>query len=382
MNAVIGYYNTQFGELWNKSLFDLVDDAINGVLRETNIEKEEINAIFFGNMLGGIVDNTVLSGGHIVEKLHLNVPVYRTEGACASGGLAFNLADLYLQSHPNSSVLVLGAEKMNDVSVQQITAALSAAASIDEQAAGLTFPGLYAMLAQIYLGKYKYTESHLAYIGVKNHYHGSLNSKAHFRRKMTHEQVMNSSYVAYPLKMLDCSPISDGAAALIMTNKKNKIKQGKAVYVLASEVASDSASLAKRSSLDGLKATEIAAERAFKKAKLKRKDVSVAEVHDCFSIAEILAMEDIGFWEKGQGGKKAELLETELDSGTGLVVNSSGGLKAAGHPVGATGVKQVGELYLQLTNQADKRQVKNCQYGLSHNVGGSGGVAVVNILSR
>jgi acetyl-CoA C-acetyltransferase len=382
MNTVIGYYTTQYGELWKKSLFDLVDDALKGVMKMTELEKEEVDAIFFGNMLGGITDNTVLSGGHIAEKLDLHVPVYRTEGACASGGLAFHLAHQYLSAHTDKTVLVLGAEKMNDVSVQQITTALASAASIDEQDAGLTFPGLYAMMAQVYMQQYSYAEEHLAYVGVKNHYHGSFNTKAHFRRHITHEQVMTSPYVANPLKMLDCSPISDGASAVVVTNKKSRAKPGASVPIRASEVATDSVSLAKRKRLDGLEATQIAAEKAFQTAQATPYDVSVAELHDCFSIAEIMAMEDIGFWKKGEGGSRISTLETQLGNGGDLVVNTSGGLKAAGHPVGATGIKQIGELYLQLTGQADSRQVNNPRLGLAHNVGGSGGVSVVTLLGE
>lgn len=380
MNAVIGYYTTQFGELWKKALFDLVDEALRGIMKTTEIEKEEIDAIFFGNMLGGITDNTVLSGGHIAEKLGLHVPVYRTEGACASGGLAFHLAHQYLQAHSNKTVLVLGAEKMNDVSVQHITSGLASAASLDEQEAGLTFPGLYAMLAQIYMETYAYTQTHLAHVGVKNHYHGSLNKKAHFRRQVTHDAVMKSPTVAYPLKMLDCSPISDGASALLMTNDSSRIKKRTSVSVLSSEVATDSVSLAKRKRLDGLDATKIAAHKSFQNAHLSPQDISIAELHDCFSIAELLAMEDIGFWKKGEAGKRITTYETQFGSGGPLVTNTSGGLKACGHPVGATGVKQIGEIYLQLTHQAEGRQIQKGKYGLAHNVGGSGGVAVVTIL--
>jgi len=187
--------------------------------------------------------------------------------------------------------------------------------------------------------------------------------------------------VAYPLKVLDSSPITDGAGAIIITSDKNLIKKTKrSVVVLASEVATDSISLKERKRLDEIAATKIAADKAFKQAKIGRSDISVAEVHDCFSIAEILAMEDLGFWKKGQGGKRIKDHETKYGKGGKLIVNTSGGLKAAGHPVGATGIKQIGEIYLQLTNQAQNRQVKNAQYGLAHNVGGSGGTVVVTIL--
>lgn len=380
MNSVISYYTTSFGELWEKSLFDLVRDAIKGVLKESSLENNQIDAVFFGNMLGGVVDNTVLSSGHIAEILGTTIPIYRTEGACASGGLAFNLADQYLSTNPDKTVLVVGAEKMTDVSVEDVTKGLGAAASIDEQEAGLTFPGLYGMIAHVYMQKYGYAEEHLAAISVKNHDHGTLNDKAQFRKKVTLEQVLASPYVASPLKMLDSSPISDGAAALVLSNKQSLTKKKNTVSILSSATAADTVSLAKRKQIEQLEATTVAAKKAFKEAKISPKDIQLAEVHDCFSIAEILAMEDMGFWERGSGGNHALNMDTHRDSGNKLIVNSSGGLKSAGHPVGATGIKQLGELYLQLTGQAEKRQISNVHYGLAHNVGGSGGVAVVCIL--
>ncbi len=380
MNSIIGYYSTKFGELWNFSLDDLIQDAMQGVLLKTNLEKNQIDAIFFGNMLGGIVEENLLLSAHIAEQLGVHIPIYRVEGACASGGLAFQMANDYLKAHPNSTVLVLGAEKMTDIGAEEVTKALASAAGEDEQSVGLTFPGVYAMIAQLYLKKYNYTEEHLANVTVKNHAHGVLNENAHFRRLVTVDNVLESPYVAFPLKVLDSSPISDGAAALVLSNNDELINKSKTVKVLSSEVATDCVSIAKREKLDELKATKIAGEKAFKVAGITREDIRVMEVHDCFSIAELLAIEDLGFWKKGEGGARAMEMSTQLNSGSNLIVNTSGGLKAAGHPVGGTGIKQLGEIYLQLTEQAGERQVKNVNYGLAHNVGGSGGVAVVSIL--
>ncbi|MDH7476113.1 MAG: thiolase domain-containing protein [Microgenomates group bacterium] len=381
MGIIVGYYSTKFGELWDKSLFDLVEEAINGVIKQTQIEKKQIDVIFFANMLAGVLENNLHSASKIAEIIGLNIPVFRVEAACASGGVAFHLAENYIANHQNKTALVIGAEKMTDYSPEQVTAALSAAASGEEQEAGLTFPGLYALIAQVYLNKYHYNEENLAYVSFKNHYHGTLNEKAHFQKKLTLEQILKSPYVAYPLKVLDSSPISDGAAALIITNNQQIIKKTKhQVKIIASEVATDTISLKERKFLDRLLATSLAAEKAFKKSKIKKKDIQVAEIHDCFSIAELLAMEDLGFWPKGRAGTKIKELSTMIGKGNNLFVNTSGGLKAAGHPVGATGVKQIGEIYLQLTKQAGKRQVKKAKYGLAHNVGGSGGTAVVTIL--
>lgn len=381
MNYIIGYYTTKFGELWDKSLFDLVKEAINGVLKTTSLENKQIDAVFFGNMLAGVLGNNLHSTSKLAELLKINAPIFRTEAACASGGTAFNLAKTYLNSNSNKNVLVIGAEKMTDYSPEEVITALSAAASGEEQETGLTFSGLYAMMANYYLEKYHYTQENLAYVSVKNHYHGSLNDKAQFRRKITVEDVLKSAYVSYPLKVLDSSPISDGASAVVMTNNIDVMKKQKyLVSVLASEVITDTISLKSRKQIDEILATKMSADLAFKNAKIDRKQINVVELHDCFSIAEILAMEDLGFWKKGQGGAKIKELSTMYGNGGNLIVNTSGGLKAAGHPVGATGVKQIGEIFLQLTKQAEKRQVKNVKYGLAHNVGGSGGTAVVTIL--
>lgn len=382
MNSVIGYYNTKFGELWSKSLYNLLDEAIKGTLENSNIDANQLDGVFLGNMLGGIVENQLLTSAVVAEVLGKNIPVYRVESACASGGMAFQLASSLLKGQIDKTYLVLGAEKMTDVSAELITQSLGAAASQDEQAAGLTFPGLYGMMAQSYLNQFKYTEEHLAYVSVKNHFHGVMNDKAHFRREVTVEQILKSPYVAYPLKVLNSSAISDGAAGVIVTNNSALIKKTKfKVNVLSSETATDCISLKNRNSLVELEATQVAGKKAFQQAKLTPKDINIAELHDCFSIAEIFAMEDLGFWKKGQGGARSKEMETQFGSGSSIIVNTSGGLKAAGHPVGATGVKQIGEVFLQLTGQAEKRQLKNPKYGLAHNVGGSGGVAVVTILS-
>lgn len=381
MVSVVGFYQTKFGELWEKSLFDLVKEAVDGVLKESSLEIDQIEAIFFSNMLAGVLENNLHSSAKIAEILKVNIPVFHVEAACASGGMAFYLANKYLESGKNKTVIVVGAEKMTDYSPEEVTTALASASSGEEQEAGLTFPGLYALMANYYLEKYHYTEENLAYVSVKNHYHGSLNKKAQFRKTITIEEVLKSPYVAYPLKILDSSPITDGAAALILTNDREIIKKVRFnVSVLASAVANDTISLVQRKSLDEILTTKIAAEKAFNEGKIKPKDIDIAEVHDCFSIAEILAMEDLGFWPKGEGGNKIKEQSTMLGKGE-LIVNTSGGLKAAGHPVGATGIKQIGEIFLQLTGQAEQRQVKGAKYGLTHNVGGSGGTAVVTILT-
>lgn len=382
-SAVIGYYTTQFGELWERSLMDLLKEALFGALTETGLQIDQIDAIFFSNMLSGVLDNDLHLGAKISEIIGQNIPIFRTESACASGGMAFHLGLNYLRSGSGKTVLILGGEKMTDYDLETITTSLASAASEEEQQAGLTFPGLYGLLAQSYLSTFNYTEENLAHISVKNHYHGSFNEKGHFQNQLSLQQVMSSPYVASPLKVLDCSPISDGAAAIVLTVDANLInKSPHKIKVLTSQVATDTISLKDRQNLLELKATKIASEKAFKACGLTPKDINLVELHDCFTIAEILALEDLGFWEKGRGGAEAVKQKTRFDDNDGLIVNTSGGLKASGHPVGATGIKQIGELFLQINGLATSRQIQSCNYALTHNVGGSGGTAVVNIFSN
>jgi acetyl-CoA C-acetyltransferase len=381
--AVIGYYSTKFGELWEKSLTDLLEESVVGALSNSCLKIEEIDAIFVSNMLAGILENNLHLNSKLAEILATNIPIFRLESACSSGGMAFSLGVNYLKSGVAKNILIVGAEKMTDYPADIITDALASASGGEEQQAGLTFPGLYGMLAQNYLQSFDYTEENLAFVAIKNHYHGSLNPKAHFKKEITLNQVLKSSYIAYPLKLLDCSPITDGAACLVVSLDKEKIKKAEfKAEIMASEVATDSISLKGRESLVELKATKIAGQKAFKIANLKPENINIAELHDCFSIAEILAMEDLGFWQKGTGGEKIISPDLMLNKGkqNSLKTNTSGGLKSCGHPIGATGIKQIGEVFLQITNQAQNRQVVDCKYGLAQNVGGSGGSCVVTIL--
>jgi acetyl-CoA C-acetyltransferase len=281
-----------------------------------------------------------------------------------------------------TTVIALGVEKMTDHKPEDVATALMGAGSEGERLSGATFPGLYAIIARAHMAKYKTTLRELAAVAVKNHYHASLNPNAQFHTPLTIEQVLKSSCVADPLRLLDCSPISDGAAAVVITSDKNLLSKNENVEIVASAAATDTLGLAQRASLTELRATQDAAKRAYAKAGIKPTDVDVAEVHDCFSIAEILAMEDLGFYKKGEAAAAIERGETTLGKSTHLVVNPSGGLKGCGHPVGATGVKQVVELVDQLLDRAQKRQVFKVSIGLAHNVGGSGATATVHIIKK
>ena len=364
---------TKFGELWGISPRDLVREVVGEVFKQSGTDKKSIDAIIIGNMLSGALAGQQHLGSFFAAQINLSCAAIRVEGACASGGLAIHTAVAAIKSGMYEKVLVIGIEKMSDYKPEEVALALMAAGADSERIAGATFPGLYAMIARSHMNEFGTKEEDLALVAVKNHFHASLNSHAHITAPVTVEKVLKSPVVASPLKLLDCSPISDGAAAVLLT--KNK----KSVRIVASEVATDTLGLSDRESLSTLKSTVQASQNAYKKAGLGPQNIDVAEVHDCFTIAEILAMEDLGFWKKGEAVYALRKEQTTIGKGK-PVINTSGGLKASGHPVGATGVKQIVEIYQQLTGTAGKKQVKGAKIGLTHNVGGSGGTAVIHIL--
>ena len=379
---VTGAATTPFGELWNASPRGLARQAVFGALADGGAQASDVQALFVGNMLSGMLGGQEHLGAFFSEELGLNVPAFKVEGACASGGLALHNAVNSVLSGQYETVVALGIEKMTDHKPEDVATALMGAGSEEERTSGATFPGLYAMLARAHMREFGTTEEELAHVAVKNHYHASLNPNAQFHNTISVDQVMRSSRIADPLKLLDCSPISDGAAAVIITSKKDKGKGHGPVEILASAVATDSLGLAQRKNFTELAATKRASERAYAIAGVTAKDIDVAEVHDCFTIAEILAMEDLGFFPKGKAANAIARGETTIGKGGRVVVNPSGGLKGCGHPVGATGVKQIVELVDQLRGVSGKRQVENAAVGLAHNVGGSGATSVIHILKK
>lgn len=371
---VIGTGLTKFGEIWDKDLLDLALEASKDAVSDSRLRLNDIDAVFVGNMIYGKLTGQDHLGALVASSLGIKGGAFRVEGACASGGLAVHLAIQSLLAGTYKNVLVLGAEKMTDAPSSEISTALMGAGSEDERKAGLTFPALYALMAKAHMQKYGTTRNHLASVAVKNHYHASLNEKAQFPFEVTIEKVLESPVISSPFTLFDVSPITDGAGAVVLSSENT----GSGVYITGSAVANDSVDLAKRKNLTELAATKEASVKALKQAGVEIKDIKVAEVHDCFTIAEILAMEDLGFCKKGEGGKFVARGITKL--GGEIPVNTSGGLKACGHPVAATGIKQIIEVADQLQEKAGKRQVKGANIGLTHNVGGSGATAVVHIL--
>jgi len=341
--------------------------------------KNDVEALFVGHM-GESYEHQGHTGPTLAEWAGLlPKPAIRIESACASSGSALRTGIMAILSGLHKVVIVGGAEKMTHRTTAEVTEYLAMASDMPfEQCNGITFPGLYALMATAHMHKYGTTEEQMAKVAVKNHHNGNLNPKAHLQKEITLEKAMASKLVAWPLKMYDCSLITDGASCLVLTAPEIAKKfTDTPVNIIGSGQASDTIGLYERETFTSLKAAKIASQNAYKMAGVTAKDLDVAEVHDCFTIAEILAYEDLGFCDLGKGGQLIEEGVTEL-RGT-FPVNTSGGLKSKGHPVGATGTAQAYEIYLQLTGQAEKRQVKGASVGLSHNVGGSGATASVHI---
>lgn len=369
---------TRFGELFEKSLVDLALEASKEALENSGVDSSEIDGIVVGNMLGSVLSHQGQLGAAVSHGLGLHVDAFRVEAACASGGVAVKRAVDMLLSGRYKHVLVVGAEKMSDHRSSEVTEGLSYAADAEKEGFyGLTFPSLYGMMAQRYFYEYGGDSEKLSSVSVKNHFHGAKNKKAQFQKEISKEVVLKSALVASPLRLFDCSPISDGAAAVVLSAQKVGAAD---VRIIASQLGTDSLALEDRESLTGLMATQVASRRAFEEAGVSHDEVDIVELHDCFSIAEIFALEDMGFYEKGKALDASNDGETYV--GAKLAVNTSGGLKACGHPVGATGIKQIVEVYEQLSGKADGRQVEDATVGLTHNVGGSGATCAVHILRR
>jgi acetyl-CoA C-acetyltransferase len=344
--------------------------------------KNDIQALYVGHM-GESYEHQGHTGPTVADWIGLaHVPATRTEAACASSGVALRTAICAVRSGLSDVVMVGGVEKMTHRPTAEVTEYLAMASDYPfEQWNGMTFPGLYALMATAHMHEYGTTERHLAMIAVKNHFHGSLNPKAHMQKEITLETALSSRVVAWPLNLYDCSLITDGASCLILTKPELARKfTDTPVNIVGSSQAGDTIGLYERKSLTSLAAAKMAAKKAYEMAQVNPEEIDVAEVHDCFTIAELIAYEDLAFCKPGQGSSLIERAETKL--GGRIPVNTSGGLKAKGHPVGATGTGQAYEIYLQLTGQAGKRQVKDAEIGLTHNVGGSGATATVHIYRR
>jgi acetyl-CoA C-acetyltransferase len=381
--AVIGVGIQKWGELWDKSIRDLFVESASLAIADAGVD--HIDSMYVGCMSGGLFAAQEHLASMMADYLGvIPAAAARVESACASGGLAMRLGWMEVASGLSDIVLVGGVEKMTDITGEEATFALATAADTEyEGYQGITFPGLYAMMARAHMEKYGTTLKQLSLVAVKNHANGALNPDAQYPFPVTLETVMNSTPVAEPLRLMHCSPITDGAAAVILAPAdvaKKKFKKHPLVVVTGSGHATDTIALHSRADITTIKSTELAAKKAYQMAGVKPEDIDFAEVHDCFTIAEIMVTEALGFFKHGQGGPAVEKGVTALNGRK--PINTSGGLKSKGHPVGATGVAQIIELTRQLWGEAGKRQLKKARRGLAQNMGGSGGSSLVHILER
>lgn len=377
--AVVGTGQTRFGPS-PKSLAELMTEASQQALAEAGLKIQSVDAVYLANFSSRFSQQCHLPAV-FASCFEVGKEIVRVESACAAGGLALKEAVLALQTGRYQKVLVVGVEKMTAVSTSTATRILATAGSQEEQKHGATFPSLFALMAQRYLDHYSASEKHLALVAVKNHHHACLNPQAHFHRKITIKEVLASRVVASPLKLLDCSPLSDGAAAVLLAADKETARlSNKPIFLrgLGHEVGP--IELTKRKSLTSMPTVIRAGKKAFEMSGFKPEDIDLAELHDCFTIAELIQMEDLAFCRPGEAKRWVETNRTQI--GGDLPINPSGGLKAKGHPIGATGVAQVVEVVRQLQGGVGKRQVKKARVGLCCNIGGSGGTAVVTIFSQ
>ncbi len=381
--AILGVGMTRFGELWDRSFREIGIEAGFQALVDAKLSSGDLNALYFGNMASGslieqehiaplIVDYAGLAGHHL--------PAVRIEGGGASGALALHQGYLAVASGLYDFVVVGGAEKLTDVPDTEANRITNGTADHEwEVVFGATLPALWAMVARRHMHDFGTTREQLANVAVHAHAMGAKNPNAHFRNRLTLEQVLNASPVAEPLGMLDCAPLSDGAAAVVLgpLDRARKFTDTP-IRIAASQVATDTMALQHRRDLTTLDSTVVAAKRAFAQAHRTPSEVGVAELHDGFTISAILALEDLGLVPRGE----ASGFFAEGAAAGRLAVNPSGGLKAQGRPFGAVGVAQVVEVVRQLRGEAGDRQVAGARVGLTHDVGGTGATSAVHLLER
>lgn len=372
--AIVGIGKTAFGAFPDRDLRSLTVEAIGKCLKDGNGAPESVEAFYFGNFAGpGFIGQNHLAP-HVASAAGITgVPCTRLEAACASSGSAFFHGWAAVASGMYDCVLVAGGEKMTSQPTPVVTEILAAAGDLGgEIHAGATFPALFAMIARRHMVQYGTTREQMAAVAVKNHAYGAKNPDAHMRKVITMEQALAGKPVAEPLTVYDCSLISDGAAAvLIVPLDRAASFTRKPIRVLGVAQTSDRIALDEKDDITTFPAVALAGEKAYRMAGVSAAEIDVAELHDCFTIAEIVASEDLGFCPKGAGGPYAV---------EGHPINTSGGLKSKGHPIGATGVAQICELAIQLRGEAGERQVKRHSIGLAQNLGGSGATCVVTIL--
>ena len=404
--AVVGvgmirfHHRVHEGKMGRELFVEAAAEAIDSV--DNGISLDDIEALYVGNFSSDAFEKQAHTGALMADWLGLAPrAATRIEDACASSGVAVNVGVMAVASGAYDVVMVGGVEKMRTLSTDEVTDTLAMAADARyETGAGFTFPGLYAAIASAHFAEHGSSWEQLATITIKNHHNGTLNPKAHYqaeiidiaaklgeRRGMTFSDEMEflrsdlNAVIAHPLRLFDCCPISDGASSIILASEKIARRfTDTPVHIRGIGQASDTMALHDRSDITTLMATRLAAEQAYKMAGVGAPDIDVADVHDCFTIAELIATEDLGFFAKGEGGKAAAEGRTALYGDK--PINPDGGLKAKGHPVGATGTAMVYEMYKQLRGEAGARQVTDAYLGLAQNVGASGATVSVQVFGR
>lgn len=376
--CVIGAGSTKYGKL-DDSISDIAIQSSVEAITSASIDPKEIDAGYISNVFG-IADKQVHLGPVIMSNLGIpDKPSLSIESACGSGSVSLREAFANVAAGFYDAVLVTGVEKVTHTGTEWTTTYFSYCSDFFyEGQAGASFPGLFASMARAYLTEFNITEEDFANVAVKNHENGLLNPKAHLRKKITVDDVLDSAVVASPLKLYDCCPFSDGASSVILCSEKFARDHTKNyVKIIGSGRGGSPAALQERKQITTIPSTKIAAQKAYEMAKITPRDVDFAEVHDCFTVAEVVDTEDLGFFEKGQGAHAATEGKTRLNAD--ISINPSGGLKSKGHPIGATGVGQAVEVFEQLTGKAGQRTVKDAHIGLTHNFGATGASCAVHI---
>lgn len=379
---VAGTAMTPFGRHPEAATIDLAVHAGLAALEDAGLQPDDVDTVYVGNFLGQSLHHQGVLASLIARRLGLPlVPATAVEGACASAGIALRHAVMSCRTGEARVALAIGTEHLTSAPVPEVTRGLAEAMDrSSDGATGLTFPGFFGLVAQAHTARYGTTREQMASVAVKNRGHGAHNPAAMFRGKVTVEEVLDSRPIADPLRLYDCSPISDGAAAAVVTVDRADPGSRPAIEVLACEQASGPASISDIEDLTTFPATTAASTRAYSRAGINPSDLQVVELHDCFSIAEIVDCEDLGLLPRGEAGSAIADGATTFDVGK-LVVNPSGGLLSRGHPVGATGLAQIHEITSQLRGTA-AQQVPGAELAMAHNLGGCGASATVTILGR
>jgi acetyl-CoA C-acetyltransferase len=379
--GIVGIGHGKFGRRSDASVQELAFEAFREALTDAGLERKDLDATIIGAVPEYHKQRSL--SGVIQEYLQLNpIPTWLTEAACASGSAAIRTAWMGIQSGLHKVVAVVGCQKMTELSTPEILALMGRVGEVQwESIFGTTFPGYYAMFARRHMHEFGTTREHLAAVAVKNHHYGAKNKKAMFQKEITAERALASDPVATPFGVFDCCANADGAACVILAAEdRARSINDKTVWLDGLGCATTTMSVIRRPEFTGLPSAVEASRQAYQMAGVKPADVKVADVHDCFTVAEILAYEDLGFCERGQGGKFIEEKQSYIGGKT--PVNVDGGLKAKGHPIGTTGVSMATEIVKQLRGECGERQVEGADIGLTHNVGGIGQYCFVHVYKK